>query len=71
MTSKQQAEKIVASFEIIAHPKIDIDRQLAKTCALKAVDLIIESNPHDNTGQHFNSSTLHYWQWVKDEIELL
>lgn len=40
MTPKQKAEQLVALFEITAHPTIDMDKQISKTCALKCVNEI-------------------------------
>ncbi len=43
MTPKQKANFLVALFEITAHPNIDMDKQLCKTCALKCVNEIIDN----------------------------
>lgn len=81
MTAKQKASELVALYEIIAHPKIDVDKQMAKLCAHKAVDAIlmeivriygvlnqIKSLIGDDTW--YSERTL-FWYSVKAEIELL
>lgn len=43
----------------------------AKQCALIAVNYIITSNPHSNPFNTSVTSTMEYWQEVKQEIEKL
>ena len=45
------------------------DWEIAKQCALIAVDEIINSNPHSNPFNTTTYSTMEYWQEVKQEIE--
>lgn len=44
---------------------------IAKQCALIAVDEIISANPHSNPLNTDVYSTMNYWQEVKQEIEKL
>jgi hypothetical protein len=43
----------------------------AKQCALISVQEIINSNPHSNPFNTVGSSTMEFWQKVKEEIEKL
>jgi hypothetical protein len=45
--------------------------ELAKRCALIAVNEIILANPHGNPLNSNAESTMKYWEEVKKEIELL
>lgn len=45
--------------------------EVAKKCALIAVNEIINSNPHSNPLNTEVYSTMDYWQEVKQEIEKL
>jgi hypothetical protein len=45
--------------------------EIAKRCALIAVDEIISSNPHSNPFNTNVESTMEYWQQVKQEIQNL
>ena len=65
MTPKEKAEDLVYKMwrEVPSHYD---DENIAKQCALIAVDEIIE-NQYDLTSQAFDD----YWQEVKQEIENL
>jgi len=45
--------------------------ELAKQCALIAVNELINSNPHSNPLNTNVESTMSYWQEVKQEIQAL
>jgi hypothetical protein len=81
MTPKQKAGELVALYEIIAHPKIDVDKQMAKLCAYKTVDALlvetvlnydalkqVKSLIGDDT---WYSERALFWNEVKSEIEKL
>lgn len=67
MTPKEKAQQLVEKFEITAHPFIDVDKQLAKTCALKCVDEMLECSAKLN----WNKDILHdpFLIEVKKEIQ--
>jgi len=69
MAPKQYAEFLIARFEIIAHPTIDVDKQFAKQCALIAIDEIIKSNPHNGLFKQDIHSLLDYFNQVKEAIK--
>lgn len=74
MTTKQKADYLVSLFEITAHPKIDMDKQISKTCALKCVDEIINSHKSKREDMSITINAIEqieYWNKVKSEIEKL
>ena len=81
MNAKQKAGELVALFEIIAHPKIDVDKQMAKLCAYKTVDaLLVETVLNYNALKQVKSiigddtwysERVLFWNDVKAEIEKL
>jgi len=71
MTPKQKAEQLVALFEITAHPTIDMDKQISKTCALKCVDEVLNSHKVKRDEMSitlYAIENIEYWSKVKDEI---
>jgi hypothetical protein len=69
MTPKEKAKELTNSFyRIIPLDKMTIDYNLAKKCALIAVDEILNDPFYTNT---INISGVYYWQEVKQEIEKL
>lgn len=79
MTPEQKAGELVALYEIIAHPKIDVDKQMAKLCAHKTVDaLLLETILNYNVLKQVKSligddtwysERVLFWHNVKLEIE--
>jgi hypothetical protein len=74
MTPKEKAEELVLRFLKLQEPNYNwFNKQLAKQCALIAVDEVINLGllygeaPFGNGGKQFYS----YWQQVKIEIEKL
>ena len=70
MTPKEKADKLCMRFLMHTHTEdreYDIDKNLAKQCALIAVDEILNAT---NSIYVFNSLN-EYWQEVKQEIEKL
>ena len=71
MTPKEKALDLIHKFE---HAKKysnvtnAMSKELAKECALIAVDEIVQSRKDDNI---FRVQDLTYWQQVKQEIEKL
>ena len=51
--------------------EVGYDFDIARLCALAAVDEIILSNPHSNPFNTDVYSTMGYWLDVKNEIEKL
>jgi hypothetical protein len=73
MTPKEKADKLCMMFLMHTNTKdreYDINKELAKQCALISVDEILKSNPTiidcDKTELNYK-----YWQEVKQEIEKL
>jgi hypothetical protein len=66
MTPKEQGREIF--FKMY---ETGIDQYDAKQCALIAVNYIITSNPHSNPFNTSVTSTMDYFQEVKEEIEKL
>jgi hypothetical protein len=65
MTPKEKADKLCIDFLIKPNTtdiRFGMDKQLAKQCALIAVDEILKINPY---------KARNYWQEVKTEIEKL
>ena len=81
MTPKQKAGELVALYEIIAHPKIDVDKQMAKLCAYKTVDALLGETVlnYDALKQvkgligkdTWYQERVLFWNEVKAEIEKL
>ena len=77
MNPKQKAEnlvnkyklKIIETYEITQ--KHDVELEIAKQCALIAVNEIIGANPHSNPFNTNVHMTMDYWLLVKKEIEKL
>ena len=67
MTPKQKAIELVDMFIFEHYATHDY----AKQCALIAVQMIINDNPHSNPLNTNVYSTMQYWQDVKQEIEKL
>ena len=73
MTPKEKADKLCIDFLIKPNTtdiRFGMDKQLAKQCALIAVDEIIEANPIA-FDEDDNCIAKQWWQEVKIEIELL
>jgi hypothetical protein len=65
MTPKEKADKLCIDFLMKPNTtdiRFGMDKQLAKQCALIAVDEILKTNPY---------KARNYWQEVKTEIEKL
>jgi hypothetical protein len=72
MTPKQKAEKLVNEFyRIIPLDKMTIDYNLAKKCALIAVDELLEATKRYDYTLGPNPSYNDYWLKVKYQIENL
>jgi len=72
MTPKQKAEKLVNEFyRIIPLDKMTIDFNLAKQCALIAVDELLEATKKYDYTLSSNPIYNQYWLNVKSQIELL
>jgi hypothetical protein len=73
MTPKEKADKLCIDFLMKPNNtdiRFGMDKQLAKQCALIAVDEIIASNPIA-FDEDDNCIAKQWWQEVKTEIELL
>jgi hypothetical protein len=73
MTPKQKADKLCIDFLMKPNNtdiRFGMDKQLAKQCALIAVDEIIASNPIA-FDEDDNCIAKHWWKEVKKEIEKL
>jgi hypothetical protein len=73
MTPKEKADKLCMRFLMHTHTEdceYDIDKNLAKQCALIAVDEIIDE-VKTILDDEIYSSVLIYWLKVKQEIEKL
>jgi hypothetical protein len=68
MTPKEKAEELLRKYW---NSKFNMHIDIARECALIAVDEIILSNPHSNPFNTDVYSTMEYWQEVKQEIEKL
>jgi hypothetical protein len=72
MTPEKKAEELILRFMRLQEPNYNwFHSQLAKQCALIAVDEIILSNPHSNPFNTDVYPTMIYWQEVKQSIEKL
>lgn len=75
MTPKEKAEELLNKMLSKNPNRQDgismIDTIQAKLCALIAVDMIINSNPHSNPFNTTIHSTMEYWQEVKEELKKL
>lgn len=76
MTPKEAAEDLIDRF--LPHTKVYHEAtgwedyfDSAKECALIAVQITINANPHSNRFNTNVYSTMDYWQQVKQEIEKL
>lgn len=71
MTPKERAKELVDKFyRIIPLDKMTIDFNIAKKCALMAVEEIIEANPI-KFDEDDNCIASYWWVEVKQEIEKL
>ena len=72
MTPKQKAEKLVNEFyRIMPLDKMTLDFNLAKKCALIAVDELLEATKRYDYTLGPNPSYNDYWLKVKYQIENL
>jgi hypothetical protein len=72
MTPKQKADKLVNEFyRIIPLDKMSIDHNLAKKCALIAVDEVLEATKRYDYTLGPKPSYNEYWLKVKYQIEKL
>jgi hypothetical protein len=72
MTPKQKADKLVNEFyRIIPLDKMTLDYNLAKKCALIAVDELLEATKRYDYTLGPNPSYNDYWLKVKYQIENL
>jgi len=76
MTPKEKAKELTYRFyRIIPLDKMTIDYNLAKKCALIAVDEILNINPFSFYDKRFHLDRIKeyekYWKEVKQEIEKL
>jgi len=74
MTPKEKAEELTLKFAPYSEDNVNIDISkmiLAKSCALIAVDEIIESYPIKTNSYDWGESNETYWREVKQEIEKL
>jgi hypothetical protein len=72
-TPKEKAKELTNSFyRIIPLDKMTIDYNLAKQCALIAIDEIINEYPNAKPMiVYMTNPRIRYWQEVKQEIEKL
>jgi hypothetical protein len=61
MTPKEKAEELVNKYSIWCWNEVVCDYEIAKQCALIAVDEIIDKDGYNND----------YWKEVKQELEKL
>jgi hypothetical protein len=72
MTPKEKAQKLVNEFyRIIPLDKMTIDYNLAKNCALIAVDEILDLKHIVILRRNMHEMELDFWDEVKQEIEAL
>jgi hypothetical protein len=72
MTPKEKAEDLVLWYLNLQEPNYNwFHKSLAKKCALKAVDEIIECSVSYNRHNATWASQENYWKEVKQEIEKL
>ena len=74
MTPKEKADKLCIDFLIKPNTtdiRFGMDKQLAKQCALIAVDEIISNWRAEATIQYPYGKVINYWNVVKEEIEKL
>jgi hypothetical protein len=78
MKAKDKANKMCLDFLIDVHTDerdYGMNKEMAKQCALIAVDEILNSNPccedSDRGGNFQWASNEYYWQEVKQEIQQL
>jgi hypothetical protein len=73
MTPKEKAEELVNKYSIWCWNEVVCDYEIAKQCALIAIDEIIKSNPIFVTSKLEGKDGMHeaylYYQEVKQEIE--
>jgi hypothetical protein len=71
MTPKETADKLVNKYNYLLSTHIfNGTFDIAKQCALIAVDEILDASPMYYTGFEYESN-LEYWQQVKTEIKKL
>ena len=76
MTPKQKAEELVDKYRIfLQNTDTEVGEEIlctlvAKSCALIAVDEILEDDVYDMSEELFENR-INYWQEVKQEIEKL
>ena len=78
MTPQEKAIELMNRFEHQYNLDISedigirgIDYEMAKQCALIAVDEILDANPYECDGIEILHSNISYWKEVKQEIEKL
>jgi hypothetical protein len=72
MTAKEKAKDLFDGYYYcLLQSNIEKRNYWSKQCALIAVDMIINSNPHSNPFNTTICSTMEYWQEVKHELEKL
>lgn len=67
MTPKEKSEEIINYYKKIISPHVQVSHGIAKECAIKAVDEIINTlylNFYDS-----NNGTYEFWEKVKLELE--
>lgn len=72
MTPKEKAQELILNFYDVKPENIDygMEYQMAKQCALIAVDEILDDDVYDMSEELFEKR-INYWQEVKKEIEKL
>jgi hypothetical protein len=70
MTPKEKAKELVNKFVQFTPAEEEFEYDYAKSCALIAVDEILEDNVDDMSEELFDIR-IEYWQSVKQEIEKL
>ena len=68
MKAKDKAEELIEKFKKETNDYDWITNAHAKQCALICVDYVINSNPHSNPFNTSVTSTMDFWQQVKQEI---
>ena len=70
MTPKEKAKELVDKYNKDEKLYWELSYDMAKQCALIAVDEIINANPYEVSKTDMDS-TIDYWKEVKKEIEAL
>ena len=76
MTPKEKAEDLFGTYRYaLSLPNAPLGQHkdnIAKQCALIAIDEIIKSNPHDDLFKLSDIPTsMNYWEQIKQEIKKL